>query len=385
MSIKMPQHLQPSKPADIEYSLNLDPLKKKTKPSKKKEKSKKSKDKKKSKNIDADERDNVEARMSPLGEDFKKMEILTEALGGSADDTERTFLMDDSFSSDADSLKSTEKESKKEKKKKKSKSEGKSEEKKEKKKDRKGKSERNLGETKEKKKLKRSKSLVVAGDKKERKKERKIKSERDLGQKKRKEKKPKSEKKVGEKKEKKKLKRAKSEIIEVGVKKSKKKDKKAKSSRDLGELVSKSFKIGLPSIKEDDARGTARTERTLLLDDFSDHTDVSLVKTAKKVKLDKMSKAEKKVMKPKPGQKFVEFCKSGDDPTSGLELEVKGNFVFVKSVQHPAPSKNLHHKDRIIALNGKKIEDYKKDMTAITATLESGNPIRLVIDPTMLR
>merc|ERR1712157_495163 len=216
-----------------------------------------------------------------------------------------------------------------------------------------------------------------------------------LGEKKsKKEKKPKSERKPKSEKKPKSMKKPKSEILDGGKKS--KKDKKDKSSNeDFGQLVSKSFKFG--SAESEQPRG----ETTFLLTDSFSHlsnhsTNLSggsnhsfidsllEVQSAKK-KLDKMSKAEKKIMKPKPGERFVEFEKCYEDPSSGLELEVRGNFVFVKSVQSPAPSHHLHPKDRVIALNGKKIEDYKKDMGLITATLESGNPIRMVINPTALR
>jgi len=195
--------------------------------------------------------------------------------------------------------------------------------------------------------------------------------------------KPKSEKKP------KSMKKPKSEKLDGGKKS--KKDKKAKSSKeDFGQLVSKSFKLGGSSVDEE----KPRSENTFLLTDsfsrLSNHSNHSFIDSlleaqGSKKKLDKMSKAEKKIMKPKPGERFVEFEKCHDDPSSGLQLEVRGNFVFVKSVQSPAPSHHLHPKDRVIALNGKKIEDYKKDMSLITATLESGNPIRMVINPTSLR
>jgi len=371
----MPQHLQPAKQEDIEFSMNLDPLKKKKKPSsKKKLKSKKSKkDKsKKSKKSDSDESDNVEVNFD------------SEEFGGSSDETERTLMMHDSFSSDADSLKSAEKKKDKKKKEKKSKLEGSTDDKKEKKKGRKPKSERDLDLRKEKKKPKRSKSMVVSS-KKEKKKERKVKSERNLEEKKekkKKDKKIKSERTLDEMKEKKQPKRSKSEIVGVD-KKTKKKDKQPKSERSLGEFVSRSFTTGLHSINEGDSKGTRKNDRSLLLD-ISNHTDPSFVKE-EKVKLQKMSKAERKIMKPKIGEKFVEFCKSGDDEQSGLVLEVKGNFVFVKSVEKPAPTHNLHPRDRVIALNGKKIEDYNKDIDLITTSVESGTAVRLVISPTMLR
>jgi len=159
----------------------------------------------------------------------------------------------------------------------------------------------------------------------------------------------------------------------------------------FGELVSKSFKIGGSSVTDEEVASTS--ERSLLLSDSYSHLSTSVhssgidsfLMDVPKQKFDKLSKAEKKIMKPKPGERFVEFEKCVDDPSSGLQLEVKGNFVFVKAVQYPAPEHNLHARDRIIALNGKKIEDYSKDMGLITATLESGNPIRLIINPTALR
>merc|ERR1712003_106573 len=252
------------------------------------------------------------------------------------------------------------------------------------KKEKKGKSEKNLVEKERKKKKdKKAKSVKDLGEKKS-KKEKKPKSM----------KKPKSEKKPKSMKKPKSEKKQKSEKLEGGKKS--KKDKKAKSSdEDFGQLVSKSFKFGSAESEQ------PRSETTFLLTDSFSHlsnhsTNLSggsnhsfidsllEVQSAKK-KLDKMTKAEKKIMKPKPGERFVEFEKCYEDPSSGLELEVKGNFVFVKSVQSPAPAHNLHPRDRVIALNGKKIEDYKKDMSLITATLESGNPIRMVINPTSLR
>jgi len=98
------------------------------------------------------------------------------------------------------------------------------------------------------------------------------------------------------------------------------------------------------------------------------------------------------VMDPLPGQRYVEFSKNGDDgdrkvkgDPSGLDVEIKGKYVYLCRVDHPAPSKNLHVGDRVIALNGKKIEKYKKDIDAMRNTLENYNVIRLVVDPTLLR
>jgi len=401
----------PQKQEDIFVSFfDLNPLRKET--PKKKEKSKKSKDKRKSKNKDMDGSDHSNRRRNmpspPFREDsseFKnmkqamKLKFSNEALDvfiipdcdyvDSHDISGSTLLMDDSISSELTDLTFGSKDSKKEKKKKKKeKAEGDKKEKKEKK----AKSEKKLEDKKEKKKTKKAKTeKKLLTEKKLMKKEKAAKKLEEKKEKKKKAKKSKSDAELTETKEEKKEKKKKTkkpksdtELLEMKAKKKlKKKGNKAKSMKDLGELTTKSFKIGLPSIKEPDSPETSRTARTVILDDLSVDLMTELQKPKKK--LDKMSKAEKKIMRPKPGQRFVEFQKSGDDEFSGLELEIRGNFVFVKMVQAPAPSKNLHPKDRIIALNGKKIEDYKKDLTAINSTLESGNPIRLVIDPTALQ
>ena len=97
-------------------------------------------------------------------------------------------------------------------------------------------------------------------------------------------------------------------------------------------------------------------------------------------------------MDPMPGQKYVEYSKNGDngdatvkgDP-SGLDVEIKHKYIYLSKVEHPAPSHNLHVGDRVIALNGKRIEKYNKDLGTIRETLENKNVIRLVVDPTMLR
>jgi len=97
-------------------------------------------------------------------------------------------------------------------------------------------------------------------------------------------------------------------------------------------------------------------------------------------------------MDPLPGQKYVEFSKNGGDgeskvigDPSGLDVEIKGKYIYLSKVEHPAPSHHLHAGDRVIALNGKKIEKYQKDLSKIRESLENFNVIRLVIDPTMLR
>jgi len=97
-------------------------------------------------------------------------------------------------------------------------------------------------------------------------------------------------------------------------------------------------------------------------------------------------------MDPMPGQKYVEYSKDGDngetkikgDP-SGLDVEIKGKYIYLSKVEHPAPSHHLHVGDRLIALNGKKIEKYKNDLGKVRDSLENNNVVRLVIDPTMLR
>lgn len=97
-------------------------------------------------------------------------------------------------------------------------------------------------------------------------------------------------------------------------------------------------------------------------------------------------------MDPAPGQKYVEYSKNGHDgdskvkgDLSGLDIELKGKYVYLSKVEHPAPSHHLHVRDRVIALNGKKIEKYKNDLGAIRETLENYNVIKLVIDPTSIR
>merc|ERR1711935_505249 len=95
---------------------------------------------------------------------------------------------------------------------------------------------------------------------------------------------------------------------------------------------------------------------------------------------------------PLPGQKYVEFSKNKDDgeskvkaDPSGLDVELRGKYIYLSKVESPAPSHHLHVKDRVIALNGKKIEKYDNDLGAIREILENHNVIRLVIDPTALR
>lgn len=97
-------------------------------------------------------------------------------------------------------------------------------------------------------------------------------------------------------------------------------------------------------------------------------------------------------MDPLPGQKYVEYSKDGEDGEtkikdvdSGLKFEIKGKYIFLKEVKHPAPTHNLHPGDRVIAVNGKTVEKYKKDLTKIKTAVDDHNVVRLVVDPTTLR
>eukprot|EP00536_Pseudo-nitzschia_multiseries_P011550 jgi/Psemu1/308330/fgenesh1_kg.400_\ len=96
-------------------------------------------------------------------------------------------------------------------------------------------------------------------------------------------------------------------------------------------------------------------------------------------------------MDPMPGQKYVEYSKDGDDGETkvkdvdcGLKLKKKGKYVYLASVKHPAPAHNLNKGDRVIAVNGKKIESYDDDLKAVKKSMDNNNVVRLVVDPTML-
>jgi len=97
-------------------------------------------------------------------------------------------------------------------------------------------------------------------------------------------------------------------------------------------------------------------------------------------------------MDPLPGQKYVEFSKDGDDGNSkvkgvncGLNVEKKGKYIFLCKVEYPAPIATLHVGDRVIAINGKKVEKYDNDLSAMVKTMTNNNVVKLVVDPTMLR
>mmetsp|Transcript_13814 Transcript_13814/g.29057 ORF Transcript_13814/g.29057 Transcript_13814/m.29057 type:complete len:112 (-) Transcript_13814:180-515(-) len=96
-------------------------------------------------------------------------------------------------------------------------------------------------------------------------------------------------------------------------------------------------------------------------------------------------------MDPLPGEKFVEYSKNGEDgdvknkgDPSGLEFITKGKFFFLSKVEHPAPAHNLHVGDRVLALNGKRIEKYSS-LSAIQEQAENHNVVRILVSPTTLR
>jgi membrane-associated protease RseP (regulator of RpoE activity) len=96
------------------------------------------------------------------------------------------------------------------------------------------------------------------------------------------------------------------------------------------------------------------------------------------------------VMDPKPGEKYVEYSKDGDDGErkstvdSGLDVEKrhKGQ-IYISKVVYPAPTHNLHVGDRLVALNGHKIEHFR-NLDEIRNEFESKNVVKLLVDPTLL-
>ena len=111
--------------------------------------------------------------------------------------------------------------------------------------------------------------------------------------------------------------------------------------------------------------------------------------------MDEIEKPEviaKEIMDPLPGQKYVEYSKDGADGErkskvdSGLDIETKpghGDRIYLCKVKHPAPEHNLHVGDRLVALNGKKIEDYS-NLNSIRDEFATKNVVKMVVDPTML-
>jgi hypothetical protein len=111
---------------------------------------------------------------------------------------------------------------------------------------------------------------------------------------------------------------------------------------------------------------------------------------------DEIAKPEveaKTIMDPMPGEKYVEFSKDGADGDrksnidSGLDVETKpghGNRIYLAKVQYPAPAHHLHPGDRLVALNGKSVEEYPS-LDSIRDEFATKNVVRMVVDPTMLR
>jgi hypothetical protein len=98
-------------------------------------------------------------------------------------------------------------------------------------------------------------------------------------------------------------------------------------------------------------------------------------------------------MDPLPGQLYVEYSKDGGDgetktaAESGLDVTKRpghGNRIYLSKVTHPASSR-LNVGDRLLALNGKKIEEYSGNLDSIRDAFTNGNVVRLLIDPTMLK
>jgi hypothetical protein len=101
------------------------------------------------------------------------------------------------------------------------------------------------------------------------------------------------------------------------------------------------------------------------------------------------------VMDPVPGQLFVEFMKDGGDGTttsedvsdSGLDVEFKKGHkdrIYISRVEPPASDK-LTVGDRLIAMNGKSIESFGRNLDEIRQVLNHNNVIQLLVDPTMLK
>lgn len=109
--------------------------------------------------------------------------------------------------------------------------------------------------------------------------------------------------------------------------------------------------------------------------------------------MDDILKNTVSAMDPLPGQLYVEYSKDGGDGNrktqadSGLDVTKRkghGNRIYLSRVTHPASTK-LNVGDRLVALNGKKIEDYAGNLDKIRDTFTNGNVVRLLVDPTMVK
>jgi PDZ domain len=109
--------------------------------------------------------------------------------------------------------------------------------------------------------------------------------------------------------------------------------------------------------------------------------------------MDDIIRNEVHAMDPLPGQLYVEYSKDGGDgetktaAESGLDVTKKagyGDRIYLSRVAYPASSK-LHVGDRLVALNGRRVEKFGGDLDAIRKTMTNGNVVRLLVDPTMIK
>jgi C-terminal processing protease CtpA/Prc len=103
------------------------------------------------------------------------------------------------------------------------------------------------------------------------------------------------------------------------------------------------------------------------------------------------------VMDPKPGQRFVEFSKDGHGGkksegegglASGLDVETRqgyGKKIYISKVEGIAAQAGaqINPGDRVVALNGKKIEAYGS-LDEIRSEFTIKNTVAMITDPTML-
>ena len=101
-------------------------------------------------------------------------------------------------------------------------------------------------------------------------------------------------------------------------------------------------------------------------------------------------------MDPQPGQRFVEFSKDSHGARksedggleSGLDVMTKpgyGNRIYISKVEGIAAQSGAQVAvgDRVVALNGKKIESYAS-LDDIRNEFTVKNTVAMVTDPTML-
>lgn len=109
--------------------------------------------------------------------------------------------------------------------------------------------------------------------------------------------------------------------------------------------------------------------------------------------IDDIIRNDVSAMDPRPGQLYVEYSKDGGDgetktaAESGLDVTKRaghGNRVYLSKVTHPASSR-LNVGDRLVAVNGNKIEKFSGDLDSIRRTLTDRNVVRLLVEPTMIK